>query len=939
MLEWDEVNNINNGSGLNSNQIENLRIKYGANDLTPPNREPIWLQYLENYDDPIIKILLVAVVLSVIVSFFQGTGIFDTLGIIIAVLLATTISFINEYRSNKEFDILNAQREKTGIKVVRDGNVHLLPMKDIVVGDLIIVEAGDGVPADGYIVQPDNLFIDESMFTGESEGVQKQPRSKTLKGSFLTSGRGQILVSAVGDNTEMGKVAASLGIDHATQTPLEEKLEELAGLISKFGFIMAGLIVIALLTRGIFYNEVPGFSFGFESKIIFIFFLLLGTVKYIMTILKLPSSDLDPKIILKNMFFDFGGSTIKKIGINFLYLIFIISIIRAIFLGEFSSIGPETGQTILQYFMLAVVIIVVAVPEGLPMSVALSLSIAMRKMTKANNLVRRMIACETIGSATTICTDKTGTLTKNQMEVVETSVGKPSIPNEGVPQRGEEWIALNAAINSTAHIEERDKKIIFIGNSTEGALLVWLREHGIDYIRTRDEFAIKKQILFDGNRKRMSTVVSISGKEYLLLKGAPEIIASLCLIKPDISGVNNLATRAMRTLAFAHKEIIDGNDSESDLIWDGYFGIRDHIRENTPDAVKACHSAGIKVRMVTGDNIETARAIAKETGILSSGRVLEGKEFREMSDEQRIRVAQDIEVIARAEPMDKLYLVQALQKNGNVVAVTGDGTNDAPALKHADVGLAMGISGTEVAREASDIILLDDSFPTIVNAVWWGRALYENIQRFLIFQLTINISACILAFIAPLLGFPSPFNIIQLLWINIIMDSLAALALCSESPHRGLLEKNPVPKEDQIITPYMWKAILITGFFYIIVGLTNMYTGFLGGNTPLEQKTVFFSAFVIAQVWNGLNCRAINGHMPPFFKGNPIFFLVMIAIVIAQICLVQFGGEVIGTVPLSVEQWIKIIILSASVLIVGFIVRIIKNPNISIFSEILGKEA
>jgi Ca2+-transporting ATPase len=849
MLTFKEIESSIGINGINEKQSQELRDKYGINELTPPKRDPIWRQYLENYDDPVIKILLVALGISTIVSLIQGLSIFDPLGILIAILLATTISFYNEYRSGKEFDVLNAQRDLTGIKVLRDGKVHLLPIKDVVVGDYVIIEAGDGVPADGYVIHPDNLFIDESMFTGESEVVQKFPHDKALKGSFISCGRGGLLVSAVGDNTEMGKVAASLGIDHDNLTPLEEKLTVLAGLISKFGYYMAFLIIIALIFRGYFVA------------------------------------------------------------------------------GELTGINISTSNYILQYFMLAVVIIVVAVPEGLPMSVALSLSIAMRKMTKANNLVKRMIACETIGSATTICTDKTGTITKNQMKVVETSCGKPIIPEEGAPKFPEEWIALNAAINSTAHIEDKDQKTIFIGSSTEGALLVWLKEHDLDYVHIRQKFLIKKQTLFDGSRKRMSTVVDIDGKKYLLVKGAPEIIASLCSKTPDISKVTFLASRAMRTLAFAHKEIIGDNDKESELIWDGFFGIRDNIRENVPDAVKSCHSAGIKIRMITGDNIETARAIAKETGILTHGLIIEGKDFRTLNEEERVKIAPNIDVMARADPLDKLYLVQALQKNDNVVAVTGDGTNDAPALKNADVGLAMGISGTEVAREASDIILLDDSFPTIVNAVWWGRALYENIQRFLIFQLTINFSACILVFLAPLLGFPPPFNIIQLLWINIIMDSLAALALCSEAPHRALMNKKPIPRNARIITPYMWRSIGITGIFFIIFGLLNMQFGFLGGDTPAEQSTIFFSAFVIAQIWNGINCRAINGHMPPFFKGNPNFFIIMGLILVAQICLVQFGGEVVGTVPLSIDNWLRIIVISASVLIVGFIVRAIPEKK------------
>jgi Ca2+-transporting ATPase len=419
----------------------------------------------------------------------------------------------------------------------------------------------------------------------------------------------------------------------------------------------------------------------------------------------------------------------------------------------------------------------------------------------------------------------------------------------------------------------------------------------------------------------MSTVTEIAGRKFLLVKGAPDVIASLCRDPVDLSPVVNLSSRAMRTLAFAHREVTDSDESESDLIWDGYVGIRDRIREDVPAAIESCKNAGIKVRMVTGDSSETARAIAAETGILSWGILMTGSQFRELSEEERAQFVDSIEVIARAEPMDKLLLVDSLQKNGHVVGVTGDGTNDAPALKHADVGLAMGISGTEVAREASNIILLDDSFPTIVNAVWWGRALYENIQRFLVFQLTINFSACIIVFMAPLLGYPPPFTIIQLLWINIIMDSLAAFALCSENPHPDLMKHKPVQRDAPIITPYMWRAILVTALFYIIAGLLLIQMGFLGGSNAEKQSTLFFSAFVLAQVWNGINCRAINGTMPPFFKGNPTFFAVMGLIVITQICLVQFGGAYIGTVPLSAGEWIGIAVLSASVLVVGWLIR------------------
>ncbi|MEA1962461.1 MAG: calcium-translocating P-type ATPase, PMCA-type [Bacillota bacterium] len=842
MLKLNQIIDKIGDKGLASSQVDALRQEYGANRMTPPVRDSILKQYMKNFDDPIIKILMVAVVVSAVIAIIQGTGLLDTIAIVLAVMLATGIAFINEYRSNKEFDVLNAQRDEMEVKLIRNGHPSTVPSRDVVVGDLLILEAGDAIPADGWLLSSDDMHVDESAFTGESEPVLKNVEDHLCKGSFLTAGKGRALVGGVGDDTQMGVIAASLGMDHSIPTPLEEKLEVLAQLISKFGYVMAIGISVALFVKGMFIGEVTG-------------------------------------------------------------------------------LNMDTISNVLNYFMISVVIIVVAVPEGLPMSVALSLSLAMRKMTKANSLVRKMIACETIGSATTICTDKTGTLTKNQMEVVESSVKELKVPKR-IPENGSEWITLNAAINSTAYLEERDGKSLVIGNSTEGALLNWLKDSQIDYEAVRRDIPIARQFLFDGIRKRMSTVVEIDTRRFLVVKGAPEIVAALCDSKVDLSGTYKLAARAMRTLGFAHREIIDGDESESSLIWDGYVGIRDHLREDVPNSIHYCQNAGISVRMVTGDNLETAKAIAKESGILNGGLSLTGQEFRALSDEKLENIATDIEVLARAEPMDKLRFVQALQNEGEVVAVTGDGTNDAPALKHADVGLSMGKSGTEVAREASSIILLDDSFPTITNAVWWGRALYENIQRFLQFQLTINFGACFIAFLAPLFGFPSPFTIIQLLWINLIMDTLAAIALCSEAPHEGLLSRPPIPKNENIITPYMWRSIIVTGLFYIVVAMVNMKTAFLGGSTLAEQSTVFFAWFVISQIWNGINCRAVNGQMPAFFAGNPTFFGIMGAIAVVQVLMVQFGGEVFGTVPLSLELWGKVFLYSASVLVVGLLVRL-----------------
>jgi len=839
-ISFEELISLAGASGLSSERVGSLRQQYGANVMTPPAREPLWKQYLEKFDDPVIRILLIAVGISALVAIIKGTGLPDTIGIIAAVFLSTGIAFFNEYRSSREFDILNARRDDMAVRVVRDGHPQLVPARDIVTGDLVLLEAGDAVPADAYVSSSDELTLDESSFTGESEPVKRDARDRVLKGTYVTAGKGQVIASAVGDTAEMGVIAASLGIDHATETPLEQKLRDLAGLISTFGYIMAVLICSSLFIRGIFTGEITGFNL-------------------------------------------------------------------------------DSADNLLHYFMLAVVIVVAAVPEGLPMSVALSLSLAMRKMTRANCLVRRMIACETIGSATTICTDKTGTLTKNQMTVVESSAGIPARSN-GLPRTPAEWITLNAAVNGTAHLDMREGKTTVIGNSTEGALLGWLAAHRIDYGQVRAETPGAKQHLFDGNRKRMSTVIRIDGRSWLLVKGAPEILAALCTETPDLTGVSALASRAMRTIAFAHREITGDDETETALVWDGYAGIRDPLRDNIAASVAACSSAGIRVRMVTGDNPDTARAIAREAGILGTGTVVLGEAFRSLSPEEQAEESRTIDVMARAGPLDKLLLVEALRKNGDVVAVTGDGTNDAPALRDADVGFAMGIAGTEVAREAGDIILLDDSFASIARAVSWGRSLYENIQRFLLFQLTINFSACLLVFIVPLLGYPEPFTIIQILWINIIMDTLAAFALCSEAPHEGLMNRKPVPRDATIITPFMILSIVVTGTCFVLAGILQVSTGFLGGTTTAGIATVFFSAFILAAVWNGVNCRALDGEMPPFF-GNPLFFAIMGGVIAIQMAIVQFGGAVFETVPLSAFQWAMIIILTAPVLVIGFLLR------------------
>ncbi len=827
--------------GLSPESVQAMRERYGKNELTPPRRKALWRQYLEKYNDPIIRILLVAILISALVATFEGNGFVDVIGITLAVLLATSIAFFTEYRSNREFEALNSMREDTGTKIIRDGHAATIPMRELVVGDLVLLEAGDAVPGDGYLTSASDFEVDESAFTGESEPVRKMGEDVVLKGTLVTAGRGRMITGAVGDATRMGQIAADLAEGSRPETPLQIKLRRLASFVSKFGYLMAGLIVTTLMIQGW------------------------------------------------------------------------IS-------GVFQESPPIIARYLLDSFMFAVIIIVVSVPEGLPVSVTVSLALTMRKMTRASSLVRNLIACETVGSVTVICTDKTGTLTLNQMEVVASSIEYP-VSGSGIPGSPAGWITLNAAINSTAELESRVDKLVTVGNSTESALLRWLHRAGILYQDLRSANPPVSQELFDSRKKLMSTVVDISGRRVLLVKGAPEILALSCVPPPDLNHIDDLAKRAMRTLAFAHAEIPVDGTSPAPLTWDGYVGIRDEVRPDVPDAVQTCRNAGITVKMVTGDSLVTATAIARETGILTTGNVLTGSEFRAFPDDQRAIAASNLEVLARSEPSDKLLLVRTLQERGEVVGVTGDGTNDAPALRHADVGLAMGIAGTEVAREASDIILLDDSFPTIKNAVWWGRSLYENIQRFLVFQLTINISAAVLSFLAPILGYPPPFTIIQLLWINIVMDSLAALALCSEAPHQSLMKRPPVPKDEPVITSYMKWAILVTASVYGVVGMIAIVLGIPFMHSPEQQATAFFTGFVVAQFWNGINCRGINGILPPLFRGNPAFFVIMSVILVVQVLIVQYGGAFFSTVPLDPVQWLFILLITSPVLLLWPLIR------------------
>jgi len=923
-------------NGLAPQAVADSAHRFGTNRLTPLPREPLWRKFLAKFNEPIIRILLAAALLSMIVSLFQPERLAEGLAVMVAVVLATGVSFASEYKSDREFEVLNAQKESQAAKVVRGGEFQTIPMEDVVVGDVVAVEMGDEVPADGRVLTATELYVDQSLMTGESEPVPKHAAPEDdagegpdhsgclYRGTQIVDGVGQMLVTEVGDSTALGRIARLLsaedehdqqGAEPRTQgervkrkltiskqlTPLQHKLEKLAGLISKVGYAAAVLILLAQLLHGI----------------------------------------LDGKV--------------------------------------FWSTDPEelagVFAVLVSYFINMVTVIVVAVPEGLPMSVTMSLALATQKMTRAKSLVRQLVACETIGSATVICTDKTGTLTQNKMEIVQLcwdgqtlergSASWPQFQSHWVwSQSGKpvEWIAINAAVNSTAKLEVKQSKLRPVGNSTEGALLLWLKESGLDYQQLRLQLPARSQLHFSSERKRMTTVTRHGDRLVVLVKGTPEglLAGSTHYQAADgtarewtaptrqaaLQQLQDAAGRAMRTLAFAYAHLpadmpddSDGLDArrevlESGLVYVGFAAIRDPLRDDVKEALNQCRGAGIDVKMITGDNVETARAIAFEIGLVerrdvpinaADSGVMTSDHFNALNDEQLKRSLPGLRVLARARPLDKYRMVKLLQELSEVVAVTGDGTNDAPALKKADVGLAMGLSGTAVAKEASKIVLLDDSFATIVKAVHWGRSLYENIQRFLQFQLTINVSALTIYLLGTLIfQVEAPFTVLQLLWINVIMDTLASIALCSEPPRPGLMKMPPKKRGDNIITPSMVLTIFTTAAFFVVAMLgllVAMKAGWLG-----NQEGLFFSVFVFFQVWNLINCRSLT----PDTSGlsgllrNAAFVAIASSVAIGQIMIVTFGGAIFKVRPLSPLAWVGIIAATSSVLVFAEVARRIR---------------
>ena len=864
-------------TGLTDQEVIASREKNGINLLTPPKRPSIWKLYLEKFQDPVIRVLLVAAVFSLIISIIESEYA-ETIGIFFAIFLATGIGFYFEYDANKKFDLLNAVGEETPVTVIRNGKIKEIPRKDIVVGDIVVLNTGEEVPADGTLVEAVSLQVNESTLTGElmvNKTTDKAhfdeeatyPSNAVMRGTTITDGHGIMRVDRVGDATEIGKVARQSTEQSQEQTPLNIQLTKLANLIGKAGFTIAALTFIV-----------------FTSK------------------------DLYSFITSENF-----------IGIN-----------------DWHS-WLEIARIVLKYFMMAVTLIVVAVPEGLPMSVTLSLALNMRRMLKTNNLVRKMHACETMGAITVICTDKTGTLTQNLMQVYEAQVdeSQPDLVAEGI------------AANSTAFLEEKaeGEKPSGVGNPTEIALLLWLNSKGKDYMKLREEAKVVNQLTFSTERKYMATLVDspIQKKRILYIKGAPEIVMSKCnLEKAQIDKYNEqllaYQNKAMRTLGIAYKVVPENaSDDCAELVGEGgmtflgIFAISDPIRPDIPNAVKKCQSAGIGIKIVTGDTPGTATEIARQIGLWTPEDTernrITGVEFAALSDEEALDRVLDLKVMSRARPMDKQRLVQLLQQKGAVVAVTGDGTNDAPALNHAQVGLSMG-TGTSVAKEASDITLLDDSFNSIATAVMWGRSLYKNIQRFIVFQLTINVVALLSVLLGAFFGTELPLTVTQMLWVNLIMDTFAAMALASIAPSMDVMNEKPRRRTDFIITPVMRNTIFGVGlgFLIILMGLL-VYFKNLSGGMDTHHLTVFFTIFVMLQFWNLFNA-SVFGTNHSFFKdaGHALGMLgVALIILVGQIIIVSFGGKVFRTEPLPLSEWLYIIGGTSFVLWIGEIWRGIKR--------------
>ena len=864
--------------GLTDEQVKQSREQHGKNVLTPPQRTSLWKLYLDKYRDPIIQILLVAAFVSLILAFIEK-NFMETIGIFVAVFLATTVGFYFERDAAKKFNLLTALSEEQPVKVRRNGKVMEIPRHDVVVGDVVLVEVGDEVPADGELIVCNDLQINESTLTGEpvteksleGGGDGAYPRNVILRSTMVMNGRGEFVVTAVGDATEIGKVAKKSTEQTSVETPLHMQLDKLAKMISKVGSVVSVAAFFIFLIHDILTNPAWG-------------------------------------------------------GKDYFYM----------------------AEIVLKYFMMAVTLIVMAVPEGLPMAITLSLALNMRRMLKSNNLVRKLHACETMGAVTVICTDKTGTLTQNKMQVSALEL-----------KQGDEALLDTAiALNSTAELNDGKP----IGNPTESALLLWLDAQGKDYEELRKQVNVLKQLPFSTERKMMATLAEVDGETYLFVKGAPEIVMKKCIIEDRMlrqtaEELDEWQHKAMRTLAFAYKKVeasimrtsrtstaevvalLDANDLQLQAI----AAIADPIRPDVPAAVQECRHAGIEVKVVTGDTAATALEIGKQIGVFEDEpenigadgsmtsldqQMITGEQWEALSDEEAYERAKDIRVMSRARPTDKQRLVAMLQKRGEVVAVTGDGTNDAPALHYAHVGLSLG-SGTSVAKEASDMTLLDDSFKSIANAVMWGRSLYRNLQRFLFFQLVVNVAALLLVLGGSVIGTEMPLTVTQILWVNLIMDTFAALALASLPPSHEVMKDKPRKASDFIINKSIGFGILFCGIvFFLVMFALLVYCERRGkGGVDVHELTMFFTTFVMIQFWNLFNAKALMSHHTAFrhFLKDKGMILVLVLVLVGQWIIVTFGGEMFRTTPLSLHEWLLIIGSTSVVLWVGELWRAFKR--------------
>lgn len=864
--------------GLTDEQVKQSREQHGKNVLTPPQRTSLWKLYLDKYRDPIIQILLVAAFVSLILAFIEK-NFMETIGIFVAVFLATTVGFYFERDAAKKFNLLTALSEEQPVKVRRNGKVMEIPRHDVVVGDVVLVEVGDEVPADGELIVCNDLQINESTLTGEpvteksleGGGDGAYPRNIILRSTMVMNGRGEFVVTAVGDATEIGKVAKKSTEQTSVETPLHMQLDKLAKMISKVGSVVSVAAFFIFLIHDILTNPAWG-------------------------------------------------------GKDYFYM----------------------AEIVLKYFMMAVTLIVMAVPEGLPMAITLSLALNMRRMLKSNNLVRKLHACETMGAVTMICTDKTGTLTQNKMQVSALEL-----------KQGDEALLDTAiALNSTAELNDGKP----IGNPTESALLLWLDAQGKDYEELRKQVNVLKQLPFSTERKMMATLAEVDGETYLFVKGAPEIVMKKCIIedrmqRQSAEELDEWQHKAMRTLAFAYKKVeasimrtsrtstaevvalLDANDLQLQAI----AAIADPIRPDVPAAVQECRHAGIEVKVVTGDTAATALEIGKQIGVFEDEpenigadgsltsldqQMITGEQWEALSDEEAYERAKDIRVMSRARPTDKQRLVAMLQKRGEVVAVTGDGTNDAPALHYAHVGLSLG-SGTSVAKEASDMTLLDDSFKSIANAVMWGRSLYRNLQRFLFFQLVVNVAALLLVLGGSVIGTEMPLTVTQILWVNLIMDTFAALALASLPPSHEVMKDKPRKASDFIINKSIGFGILFCGIvFFLVMFALLVYCERRGkGGVDVHELTMFFTTFVMIQFWNLFNAKALMSHHTAFchFLKDKGMILVLVLVLVGQWIIVTFGGEMFRTTPLSLHEWLLIIGSTSVVLWAGELWRTFKR--------------